>query len=278
MSERDFRNWAANKMIRPTTIPEDLPELLLEQATAREALRISVEQHRQLAVTLRGGQQKRTFDDALSQSMTGQPLLKTGTIDLIIGSGGVLSNAPRRAQAALILIDAFEPGGICRLYVDSLFMLPHLGVVSEVDPDIALEVFEKDCLVPLGTCLAPMGRTRPGQTMLRLTMTTPSGGTIVAEVAGGSLKVIPLPVGGTARVVAEPVRGIDLGRGPGRRVEGLVGGGVVGLILDGRGRPLFLPKDPEQRSRSLIDWWRAMEAYPLDHLRGAVWCQGGDGP
>lgn len=261
-SERDLRNWAANKMIRPTTLPEDQGELLLEHATAREALRLSLLQHHQLAVTLKGVQQKRTFDDALEQKMTGQPLVRTGMIDVIIGSGGVISNAPRRSQAALLLLDAFEPGGICRLYVDSIFMLPHLGVLADVDPAIALEVFEKDCLVPLGTCVAPIGRARPGDVLATVVVTMPDGNSFREEIRGGTLKVVPLAAGQQAKVVIDPARGVDLGRGPGRRVEGQVGGGVVGLIFDGRGRPLVLPSDPERRGQALTDWWRALVAYP----------------
>ncbi|MHB0885005.1 MAG: glutamate mutase L [Bacillota bacterium] len=264
-SERDLRNWAANKMIRPTTLPEDQEELLLEHATAREALRLSLGQHHQLAVTLKGVQQKRTLDDALEQKMTGQPLVKTGGVDVIIGSGGVISNAPRRSQAALLLIDALEPGGICRLYVDSIFMMPHLGVLSEVDPAIALEVFEKDCLVPLGTCVAPIGRARPGEVLATVTLAMPGGSSQKEEIRGGTLRVIPLATGQQAKVIIDPARGIDLGRGPGRRVEGEVGGGVVGLILDGRGRPLPLPTDSQRRSQALVEWSKALDAYPADH-------------
>ena len=48
----DLRNRVKNKMIRPTTIPQTLQELMLEQAIAREALRLAFEQHRQLAVEI----------------------------------------------------------------------------------------------------------------------------------------------------------------------------------------------------------------------------------
>ena len=46
------------------------------------------------------------------------------SLGLIIGSGGILSHAPRRQQAALMLIDAFQPQGVTRLAVDSIFMMP----------------------------------------------------------------------------------------------------------------------------------------------------------
>src|SRR5690606_41089022 len=52
-------------------------------------------------------------------------------LDMIIGSGGVLSHAPMRAQSALMMMDAYQPEGITMLTVDSIFMMPHLGVLSE---------------------------------------------------------------------------------------------------------------------------------------------------
>ncbi|MBT3270167.1 methylaspartate mutase, partial [Candidatus Poribacteria bacterium] len=46
VDERDLRNRIKNKMIRPTTIPQTLRELVIEQAIAREALRLALEQHK----------------------------------------------------------------------------------------------------------------------------------------------------------------------------------------------------------------------------------------
>jgi len=54
--------------------------------------------------------------------------------------------------------------------------------------------------------------------------------------------------------VIEPARGFDVGAGPGRRLQCQVHGGTVGLVLDGRGRPLSLPADPTQR-RTLVRQW-----------------------
>jgi uncharacterized protein (TIGR01319 family) len=50
-------NHIANKMIRPTTIPQSLEDLKIEQALAREALRLSFIQHKEFAVSLKGIQQ-----------------------------------------------------------------------------------------------------------------------------------------------------------------------------------------------------------------------------
>jgi hypothetical protein len=41
-----------------------------------------------------------------------------------------------------------------------------------------------------------------------------------------------------------------------------VQGGVVGLLFDGRGRPLQLPTDHAARVASLTRWYQAVDLYP----------------
>ena len=144
IDEADLRDRIKNKMIRPTTIPHMLEELQVEQAIAREALRLAFVQHRALAVGLKGVQAERTLSDVFDQSAGGESLIKMRDLDLLVGSGGVLSHAPRRMQTAAMLIDAFQPEGITRLAVDSIFMMPHLGVLSSVNEIAATQVFERD--------------------------------------------------------------------------------------------------------------------------------------
>ncbi len=263
----DLRNRIRNKMIRPTTIPQTLEELIIEQAIAREALRLAFEHHKAMATSLKGVQKERTISDAFDQTLSGETLVDLMSLNLIIGSGGALSHAPRRAQAALMMLDAFQPEGITMLAVDSIFMMPHLGVLSKVDEKIATEVFDRDCLIRLGTAIAPKGKAKPGTVILRATVTLPSGDTKTVELKYGEMLKLPLGVGEKARVVLEPDRKFDVGEGRGRRVETEVEGGVVGLIFDGRGRPLELPEDARERVEKLSSWVLALEIYPEDRYR-----------
>src|SRR5206468_12635442 len=96
VDEVDLRNRVKNKMIRPTTIPQSLEDLVIEQAIAREALRLAFEQHKALAVGQNGIQTQRTISDIMSQSETGATLVKLIDLGPLVGSGGVLSPAPRR--------------------------------------------------------------------------------------------------------------------------------------------------------------------------------------
>ena len=95
-----LRNQLRNKMVRPTTIPQTLADLQIEQAVAREALRLAFIHHRSLARGLKGVQQKRTVGDAISQGDTGQTLVDMMALDMIVGSRRVLSHAPKRGQAS----------------------------------------------------------------------------------------------------------------------------------------------------------------------------------
>ncbi len=262
MDEADLRNRIRNKMIRPTTVPQTLEELIVEQAIAREALRLALVQHRELAVGLKGVAQERTIGDAFDQTQTGATLVNMMELDLLIGSGGVLSHAPRRSQAALMLIDSFVPEGITMLAVDSIFMMPQLGVLSEVLPRAATEVFDKDCLIRLGSCVAPAGQGREGQQTAALTMHMPDGKTREAVIEFGRMQVIPLGVGEKARTSIRPAKGVDLGEGAGKSIEVDLEGGVVGVVLDGRGRPFVLPANDSERVKKLQEWAMALTAYP----------------
>lgn len=262
MEEKDLRNRVKNKMIRPTTIPSLLEELMMEQACAREALRLSFDQHRSLAVGLKGIQQERTIGDVFDQSMTGETLVNLRDLDMLIGSGGVLSHAPRRQQTAMMLIDSFLPEGVTQLTVDSIFMMPQLGVLAKVHEDAAISVFEKDCLIYLGTCVAPVGKTKMGAAVMEASITMPDGTKQNVSCNGGELNVIPLGVGQTANVFIKPKWGFDLGAGDGKEIETVVHGGVVGIIFDTRGRPFTLPTDNTERVKLVKSWYKAMDLYP----------------
>lgn len=262
MEEQDLRNRIKNKMIRPTTIPQTLEDLQVEQALAREALRLALEQHKALAVGLKGVHRERSISEALTQEAAGETLIDLWKLDLIIGSGGILSHAPRRVQAMLMMIDAFQPLGITRLAVDSIFMMPHLGVLSTVHEEAATFVFDKDCLIPLGTCLAAAGAGREGGICFEYTVTLPNGEVVKDALPFGELKYLPLGEDEEAAIEATPTRGFDLGAGKGRKIEGRVKGGAVGLILDARGRPIALAKDPKTRVDQLRGWAKAVDLYP----------------
>jgi uncharacterized protein (TIGR01319 family) len=259
---QDLRNRIKNKMIRPTTIPQSLKELMVEQAISREALRLAFAQHKSLAVGLKGVQQERSIADSFKQTESGLTLINMQDLNLLIGSGGVLSHAPRRVQSMLMMIDAFQPQGFTRLAVDSIFMMPHLGVLASVHEVAATEVFEKDCLINLGTCIAIAGEGKPGQKCVEYKLTIDGGETIEQELPAGEIVMHSLPLEKTAMIEVNPARGFDAGEGSGKTVTQKVTGGVVGIVIDTRGRPLRLATDHKERQAQLTKWNKALNIYP----------------
>ena len=263
IEEQTLRNRIKNKMIRPTTIPQTLDELQIEHAIAREALRLALIHHRSLATGLKGVQQERTISDIFEQRASGETLIDMLQLDLIVGSGGILSHAPRRVQSMLMMVDAYEPLGFTRLSVDSIFMMPHLGVLSTVNEQAAMDVFVRDCMIYLGTCVAPIGQGKDGERCADYTIRfaagrRPESGTL----SFGELRLFSLGRDERAQIELRPAKQVDLGEGKGRSVTRDVQGGEVGLLLDGRGRPLQLPATAEARLAALTRWYRAVDLYP----------------
>jgi len=269
IDEKELTNRIGNKMIRPTTVPQSLEELVIEQAIAREALRLSFIQHKAFAVNLKGVQKERTISDAFEQSDSGQSLVNMMELDLIVGSGGVLSHAPRREQSAKMLIDSFLPEGITSLAVDSIFMMPQLGVMANIEKKelseqartAALEVFEKDCLIRLGTCIAPVGILQGKKSVLKAQLEFSNGEKKEVVLDGGQLVLIEAEFQ-EINVTLTPSKGVDVGAGINEVIQTKIYGGQVGIIFDCRGRPLQLSKEPSKRISDLKNWSNALNEYP----------------
>lgn len=267
INESELRNMIKNKMIRPTTIPSLLEELVLEQAIAKEALRLAFEQHKEFASSLKGMQRQRDISEAFSQSTSGASIVNLMSLDLLVGSGGVLSHAPRRFQTVMMLIDAFLPEGVTRLAVDSIFMMPHLGVLSEISPKAATEVFRKDCMVYLGSCVAPVGRGKYGKPALYAKLELPDGTVFEENIPFGEVRLIPCEAGKVAKAILKAAPGLILDSSKAKELSIELHGGQVGIVLDTRGRqPFTLPTEKSERIKYLKKWMCELKAYPEDIL------------
>ncbi len=253
VDEASLRNTLRNKMIRPTTIPQTLRDLRIEQAVSREALRLAFEHHKTLARSLKGMQTVRTVGELMDQTETGQTLVDLMSLDMIVGSGGVLSHAPRRVEAAYMMLDAYQPEGITMLAVDSIFMMPQLGVISTVHPEAAAQVFERDCLIKLGSVIAPVGKMKPGEIACSVAIDG-----VIHSVPFGSLELVSLGEDEIREVTIKPGGKMDVGAGRGRELVAKVEGGAVGLIIDCRGRPMALSDSKIERIEKLHEWYLAL--------------------
>ncbi|MFQ5408240.1 MAG: glutamate mutase L [Anaerolineales bacterium] len=234
----EITDFVNNKSLAPGSIPQELDELYLEHAMAREALAITVASSRA------------NWPARIRASRSS--LLPA--FDPILGSGAVLAHAPKPAQAALTLLDGLQPTGITTLLIDQHNLAPSLGAAAAFNAVASVQVFQSGAFANLGATVCPVGKARPGQHVLRVRMKYSNGERLEVEVRYGTIEVLPLPLGQEAQVSLQPLKGFDIGygRGQGRRV--LLTGGTIGLIVDARGRPVAMERDPAQRREQLQRW------------------------
>jgi hypothetical protein len=234
---------------------------------AREALRLGLEHHKLLARPLLGARREQSMEDRLNSQIRTSTYINMSNIEWVGGTGGLLSHAPRRVQSMLGLIDGFQVEGITKLFQDSVFMIPHLGVLSTVHRKAALEIFEKDCLVRLGTCIAFSGKMTEmdyGKEVANINIKMPDGEIIEKKIEYGTIQRINLKEGETAEIdgrVSNPLS-LSSKKGTSRKIEAKVEGGVVGILIDARGRPIDIPQDDDLRRKKIREWLNALKAYP----------------
>jgi hypothetical protein len=239
MSEEEAHGLLINKEMRPVSIPQEPRELWLAQALVREVICATLE-------TARPG-----WKPGAAQPY---PYLLP-LCDTIVISGGVLTHAPSPGQAALIVLDALQPIGISTLILDVYGLAPALGSVAAVKPLAAVEALDSGGFVNLATVVSPVGHARRGDTVLKVQVTYDDGSAFSAEVRYGDLEVLPLLPSQQAMLELRPLRRFDVGLGgPGKSGKRRVSGGLVGLIIDARGRPLHLPSEPQQRQSQAQQW------------------------
>ena len=85
-------------------------------------------------------------------------------------------------------------------------MMPHLGVLSTINEQAATEVFVHDCLVYLGTCVAPIGQGKDGDRCADYAITFPDGRVDKGTLSFGDLRLVPLAGDQKASITIQPGR------------------------------------------------------------------------
>ena len=80
----------------------------------------------------------------------------------------------------------------------------------------------------------------------------------------GDMRLFPLGDEEEAQLSLIPARDWDLGNGPGQEVICTVRGGVVGVVIDGRGRPIQIAEDRDERLAQITAWHQTLKLYGGD--------------
>ncbi len=239
ISDDIVRDYVYNKPLSPGTIPMTPEDLAIEQAVARYILKTAME-----AINNR-------YPAIGYNPATGL----TGYFEPILASGAILTQAPTAGQALLMVLDGIQPTGVTTLVLDQNNLVASLGAAGSITPVLPVQVLESGAFLNLGTVISPVSSAKAGTSILRIRLISQDGDENKYEIKQGSLTVLPVPSGRRVRVHFEPIHDTDIGLkriGAGSSLN--IVGGVLGLVIDARGRPLVLPADPSRRRDQLKKW------------------------
>lgn len=239
ISTQELRNYIFNKALYPHSLPITSNELALEQALACQAMRLATQQ----------------ASKAYPAGILGPlPGLLPG-FDKIIASGSVLTKAPVYSQSLMMMLNGIQPTGVTTIALDRNNLIPSLGAAASVAPLLSIQSLDAINFINLCTVISVIGNASPGTPILRVRVATEDGKDTQLEIRQGSLEVLRVQSGQKATVYLTPLHRSDVGMGgPGRGGKVNLSGGVLGVVIDGRGRPLHLPAEPSRR-RALLNQW-----------------------
>ncbi|MEW6402766.1 MAG: glutamate mutase L [Chloroflexota bacterium] len=235
------RDYLYQKSLYPTAIPATKEDQAISQSILRQALFLAMQTARRdfprSAATLRPG------------------LLPS--FEPIIAGGGALSDSTRPSDGLLMLLDALQPVGVTTIILDQNNLLPLLGAAAARNSLLPVQVLESGAFLSAGTVIAPAVSSNYGTPIMRARLTYENGTEARVDVKYGALEILPLSGNQVGKLTLQLLQGADVGYGAGHapREPLTVRGGALGLIFDGRGRPLHLPTDAVRR-RELIKKWR----------------------
>jgi hypothetical protein len=233
-----LRDFLYQKALYPSSISATKEDQLLTQAVTRQALYLAIQAA------------KRDFPRTARPRRLG--LLPA--FEPILVGGGALTDAPTPAQGLLLILDAIQPVGISTIILDRSNLLPVLGAASVRNSLLPVQVLESGAFQSMGTSVSLISPRMHGELLAQTRLTYEDGTEAAAEVKHGELAMLPLPNGHSARLDIQPQFGVDAGFGPGRPGTTTVSGGELGVVIDGRGRPLALPQDGALRRETIKKW------------------------
>ncbi|MFN2212051.1 MAG: glutamate mutase L [Anaerolineales bacterium] len=234
-----IRDYIYNKEIYPASLPVSPEDLAIEQSLARQAIRKAIS-------TAESGFSKKIYRSARGMLPWFEPIVATGS---------VLTRAPSVGHSLLTLLDATQPTSITTFVLDQHNLAAPIGAAAAINPYLSVQVLESSAFLNLATVITPMASVRAGTPILRLKVVYESGDETSLEIKQGTLEALPIPMGEAAKIRLQPLHRSDVGMGgSGRGGSVRVVGGILGVIIDARGRPTPLPKDLGRR-RDLYKKW-----------------------
>ena len=238
VSPGTLRDFLYQKSLYPATIPATKEDFAISQAISRQALYMAMQSAR------------RSFpQNAASIKPNLTPLFEP-----ILAGGSTLSNGSSPGHSLLLLLDSLQPVGVTTVILDQNNLLPLLGSAASQNNVLPVQVLESGAFLSMGTVVSPVISAKYGTPILRGKLVYENGAEARVDLKYGAIETLPLNAGEVGKLTIQGLRGADIGFGPSKGGTIPVSGGAMGVVFDGRGRPIDLPEDAGRR-RELIKKW-----------------------
>jgi hypothetical protein len=231
LSVDTIRDYLWQKTLYPNSLPMTDETFAIEQAALRLTLRLAARDF---------------ISRGRSDFLIAEPIMV---------SGAPINHLPSPEYSLLALLDGLQPCGISTLILDRNNILAGLGAIARVNTILPVQVLESNAFLNLGTVIAPISRARAGTHILKVTLDDDSGNKTRVDIHQGTLATLPLKMAQIGRITVEALNGAVIDPLHDRRsLSFKVVGGYCGVIIDARGRPLTLPKEPARRKELYNKW------------------------
>lgn len=217
----EIQQRATERLERAFAVLQDHDDLLFQEALVREAVRLVLRQ-------------------AVAQGYLSRP---EDTAHIV--ASGALRHAASSWHAILAMLDAAQPQGVARLWLDRSGVLPAAGALAALDRQAAQSIVGQAALQDLGSAVCFVGKRKVGADGAKGEWLAPGGAQRKLMAAWGSIHPTDTDrdsAAGPVQLSLRPASGVQLPGHEGKRTVNLdVQSGPRGVILDCRGRPV----DPE---------------------------------
>ncbi len=231
MDAEEARDQLWQKTLFPASVPMTQEALFVEQAATRQMLRRVTQELDQRAALIKNG------------------------YDSIILSGSAITQIGTPSQILLTLLDGLQPQGVSTFVLDPHAVLAALGATARVLPILPVQVLETKAFTNLATVVAIESSLRNGGTLATVRLRKGDKVSKAFEIKEGTLTVLPLKIGETATLEMELNRAARIPVFDLNEPSFKVRGGLCGIVIDTRHRPLQIPADKADRA-ALFKLWK----------------------
>lgn len=278
----DIENLVAHQSIYPGVIPVTNEHMELNLGLAREVLRELVKRGERPEVSTVKEPTLSHSEEHFNES-EGESRVSTGILPTFILSGAVLGRSPHAGQALLSFLDGAGLEGFFQVFLDRNLLFSALGALagrgfalplaqSMLSSDLSYFNRSQSPVSPfgegggvltkelgfenLGTVIVLSHQYREGKMVAELILDLGLDENLEVQVQSGELVRVPFEENSTGDVILSlkgRVKIVGLSE-PKIKVEG----GRLGLIIDGRGRPLSRPSVNEEGRQKLKQWMETL--------------------